>query len=222
MDRKELIIIGIVAVAIVAVAATFLFNPSNDPSYTVIDILGDGVIGDNGTIYVKLTDGNKNSLSGKTIHIKIVDKNGTVVYSQDTKTHATGVAIFKPGNLTPGEYTIEASFDGDGNHSKSSVSEKLTVKAGYVEEDVDNSTFTDNGQTSSSTATSQSSSSQSYSSDSYSQSSDNSQSSDSQSQDNSQDSDDGNPDQVIDENGNEVDNVIDENGNQVDPTQSET
>ena len=219
MDRKELIIIGIVAVALVAVAATFLFNPSNDPSFTVIDILGDGVIGDNGTIYVKLTDGNKNSLSGKTIHVEIVDKNGTVVYSQDGKTHATGVAIFKTNNLTPGEYTIKASFDGDGNHSKSSVSEKLTIKAGYVEEDVDNSTFTDDGQSSSST-TSQSSSSSSDSSDSY--SSDNSQSSDSQSQDNTQDSDDGDPNQVIDENGNPVEPVIDENGKEVTPSDTNT
>lgn len=222
MDRKELIIIAIVAVAIVAVVATFMFNPSNDPKYTVIDILGDGVIGDNGTIYVKLTDGNKNSLSGKTVHVKIVDKNGTVVYSQDAKTHATGVAIFKTSNLTAGEYTIEASFDGDGNHTKSSVSEKLTVKSGYVEEDVDNSTFTNDTQTSDNAATSQSSSSSSDSSNSYSQSYDNSQSSDSQNQETTTDSDEGDPDQVIDENGNEVDSVIDENGNEVDPTQSET
>ena len=213
IDKKELIFIGVIIIVVAAIAA-FTAAPSNAKD-TEISILGDGVVGDNGTVYIKLTNGEKAALSGKTLHVKITGKNDKVVYDNSIKTHATGVGIVKLKNMSSGDYKITVTFDGDANNTAKSVSQKLKVKSGYVQEDVDNSTlFTpaelaEIERTESDSASSDVSSSDSYSdSNSYSNS-------DSQSSDDTSSSSDEGDGGLIDENGNEVEEVIDEDGHVV-------
>lgn len=208
MDRKELVIAGIVVVIAVIVAGV-IFAPSDVAKNTTLDILNKGDFGENSTIYIKLTDDEKNALSDETVHVKLTDKNGNVVYEENVKTHATGVGLAKLSNITAGEYELNVTFDGEGNYTGCSISKKITVKGEVVEDIVDNSTLiedtladTDN------TANQQSSSSQSQSyTPSYSSSSStgSSSSSSSSSSEYSSYDVDGNPTlPEYDEDGNEV------------------
>lgn len=181
MDKKELIIAGIVVVIAVTVAG-IIFAPSDVAKHTTLDILNKGDYGENSTVYIKLTDDEKNALSDKTVHVTLKDKSGKVVYKKTVKTHATGVGLAKLSNVSAGEYDLNVTFDGDGNYTGCSISQKITVKGEVVEDIVENSTLiqdtlADNDDGSQDT---QSSQSQSYT-PSYSQSSSRSSSSSSSS-----------------------------------------
>ena len=212
MDKKELIIIGIVAVIFIVVAGVML-SPSTGAKDTELKMLNNGTIGENGTIYIKLTDAQKQSLADKPITVKITDKNGKEVLSKTVKTHVTGVAIVKLAKMSPGSYEVKVSYDGDNNYTASSLKEKINVKSGYVEEDINMTEMigsdTDTTDTQTAPADTSTDSYNSYTpvyTDTSQDSSDTS----------SDDGDDGNT--VIDENGNEAETVIDENGNEVPET----
>ena len=135
MDKKELIIIGIVVVIFIVIASIML-SPSNGAKDTELKMLNNGTLGENGTIYIKLTDAQKQSLADKPVTVKITDKSGKEVLSKTVKTHVTGVAIVKLAKMSPGEYEVKVSYDGDNNYTASSLKEKINVKSGYVEEDI--------------------------------------------------------------------------------------
>ena len=211
MDKKEYVIIGIVIIIAIAVAG-IIFSSPNSAKNTQIQILNNGSIGENGTIYIKLTDMEKNSLGDKPIKVSIIDKKGKAVYTKELKTHVTGMALVKVENITPDTYTINVTFNGDANYSSSSVSKKINIVSGHVEEQL-NATSEDLQAINIEQAqdSQQNTYTPVYSTDtSYTPSSSSSQQSSSDSRDTS--SDDGG---VIDENGNAVDPVIDENGNEV-------
>lgn len=215
MEIKDIIIFAVIII-IVAFVASFILSPSADAKYTSLEILNKGDFGENSTLYVKLADNDKTALSDKTLHVKILNKKGKTVYDKNVKTHATGVGLAKLENLTPGEYTVNVTFDGDGNYSGSSISQKIKVKGGEVEDVVDNSTLInetiqdaiDSGDTDAQTYTPQ------QQQQSYSQSYTPSQ----QQQQSSQSSDSGSSDTYIDENGNEMLPEYDEDGKEIDPT----
>lgn len=211
MDKKEYVIIGIVIIIAIAVAG-IIFSSPNSAKNTQIQILNNGSIGENGTIYIKLTDMEKNSLGDKPIKVSIIDKKGKAVYTKELKTHVTGMALVKVENITPDTYTVNVTFNGDANYSSSSVSKKINIVSGHVEEQL-NATSEDIQAINIEQAqdSQQNTYTPVYSTDtSYTPSSSSSQQSSSDSRDTS--SDDGG---VIDENGNAVDPVIDENGNEV-------
>lgn len=184
MDKKELMIGGIIVVVAVVVAS-IVFAPTTEAQTSTLSILNKGDIGENGTIYVKLTDTQNMSLSGKTVHIKISDSKGKAVFEQDATTHATGVAIAKLKDMASGNYTLEVSFDGDANFTESSISKKIHIAGEVTEEIVDDAalieqTIQDSDDLQDSQVYQDSSYSQSYT-PSYSQSSQSSSSSSSSS-----------------------------------------
>ena len=207
MDKKELIILGILAV-IAAVAIWFMyFSPVESAAdYSMLNIIGDGTIGENGTVYAKLANGENVALRDKEVHITVKDSNGSVVFEDSSKTYVNGVVNFKLTNVSAGKYDVNITFDGDENFTSCGVSENLTIKAGEVEEDVPDE-IVESVETADTSTQDSSSSQSSYSTPSYSQS----YSSDSYSS-----SDDvGSADNYYDENGNQVTPTYDENGNEI-------
>ena len=198
MEFQEIIIAGVIII-VAALIISFIFTPASSSHDTNIQILNKGDFGSNSTIYIKLTDNEKTSLSERTVHVQLTDKNGTVVYKKDVKTHATGVAMAQLNDVSPGNYTLDIKFDGDSNYTASGVSKQITVSGGVVRDTIDNSTL-DNA-TLRDIETSQSQSQTSYYTPSSSSSS-------------SSSSDDDLP--SYDENGNEILPVYDENGKEVD------
>ena len=140
MDKKELIIIGVIII-VIAIVAIFTYAPSNEEVHaSELIILNNNTLGNGSTLYVKLTSKDNVSLSDKTIHITVKDKNKTTVADTSAKTHMTGVAVVKLNSLSDGDYEIIASFEGDENYTACNVSKKITVGDGYVEEDLSNYT----------------------------------------------------------------------------------
>ena len=205
MEFKEIIIAGVIII-VAAFIISFIFTPASGSHDTNIQILNNGDFGSNSTIYIKLTNNEKTSLSERTVHVQLKDKNGTVVYKKDVKTHATGVAMAQLNDVSPGNYTLDVKFDGDSNYTASSVSKQVTVSGSVVRDTIDNSTL--DAATIQDIATSQS-----QSSTSYTPSSDSSSSSSSSSDSSSSSSDDDLP--TYDENGNEYLPIYDENGKEV-------
>ena len=205
-----MIIIGGIIVAIAIVAAFMLFSPNNDSGYSKIDIIGDGNVPENGTLNVKLENGQNIALKDKNITITIKDSKGKVVFNKTAKTFVNGVANVKLTNLSPGEYNVNATFNGDENYTASSVSEKIKIVAGESDDAGDENT-TDVVADDTTTPTSDSSSS--YSSQSSSSSSSYRPSSSSSSSSSSDSSDNGV--YYTDENGNPAEGYIDEDGNEV-------
>ena len=212
MEIKD-IIIFVVVVIVAAVIASFIFSPSSDAHDTNIQLLNKGDFGSNSTVYIKLTDTEKNSLSNKTVHVQLIDKKGKVVYNKSIDTHTTGVGMAKLSNISAGEYTLNITFDGDKNYTGCSLSKKITVEGGEVEDVIDNSTLDaadlqDIADTQAQQQQDSQQSSQSYTPQNYDSGSDSSQSS----------SSDSGYDTYYDADGNEMDVVIDPDGNQIDPT----
>ncbi len=207
MDEQRLIIIGVIVVILAVIAGVLLTSSSHDPGDSILDILGDGTIPVNGTVDVKLTNGEGVALRDKTVHISVVDKNGKEVFKKDATTYANGIANIKLSGVAAGKYNVNVTFDGDSNFTASSVSEEISIKGAPAEDahnDTDNATASDTADENQDTADSQQTySSQSDSSSYYSSSSDSSS------------YDDGSSSDVVDEDGNSVDVVIDENGKEV-------
>ncbi len=210
---KDLFIFGIIII-IAAIALSFILAPSSDAHDTSIQILNKGDLGSNSTVYVKLTDLNKNSLSNETVHVKLLDKKGKVVYDKSIKTHTTGVGMAKLANVSAGEYTLNVTYDGDENYTGCSLSKKVTIKEGEVEDVIDNSTLDAADLQDIADSQAQDQDSQYYS-PSYSPQSYDSQSDQSQSQD------DGGDDVYIDIDGNEYLPDIDIDGSEI-VTEEET
>ncbi len=170
MDKKELIILGIIAVVAVVIAAIIL-APQIDAKSTSIEILNEKNIGENGTLYIKLKDNEKGALANQSVHIKLTDKKNKVIYEKTVKTHTTGVAIVKLKNVTGGDYNINITYDGDANFTGCSLSQKITVQGEVVDDPIANSTLIqqtlaeDNQDNNDDSQDSQSSSDSSYSSD---------------------------------------------------------
>ena len=165
MEFQEIIIAGVIII-VAALIISFIFSPTSEASDTSIQILNKGDLGSNSTIYIKLTDHEKTSLSGRTVHVQLKDSNGTVVYNKDVETHATGVAMAKLSDVNTGNYTLNVTFDGDSNYTASSVSKQVSVNGGVVKDVIDNSTL-DNATIQDITNSQSQSSSSSSSSSSY-------------------------------------------------------
>ena len=128
MDKKMMIIVGgIIAIAIVA--AFMLFSSGHDAGYSKIDIIGDGTVAENGTLNVKLENGQNIALKDKPITVTLKNSKGKVVFNKTVKTFVNGVANVKLTNVSAGEYDVNATFGGDNNYTGSSVSEKIKIVA---------------------------------------------------------------------------------------------
>ena len=103
--KKIIIILGIILAVLLAIAAVFTLFPSESSEVnnsTNLDILGNGTIGENGTLNVKLSNGEGIALRDKQINVVVKDENGSVVFEDSAQTHVNGVANVKVENVTPG------------------------------------------------------------------------------------------------------------------------
>lgn len=167
--NRIIIILGIILAVLLAIAAFFTFFPSDsaDINATNLDILGNGTIGENGTLNVKLSNGEGIALRDKQINVVIKDENGNVVFEDSAQTQVNGVANVKVENVSPGEYEVTVAFEGDENYSSCNITEKLIIAEGVVDEDADSDEGADDAADSDADSGSQASSS-SYSGRSYS------------------------------------------------------
>lgn len=77
------------------------------------------------SLVVVLTDGHGVAIPNETINIKLKDKD-RIIIDEDIATDSKGKAKFKMDEK--GKYSVECSFDGNGQFASSSTAGKITVK----------------------------------------------------------------------------------------------
>ena len=136
MIKRLLIALGVLVV-VAAVLGLFMIFPSDEgiDKTSNIEILGNGTIGVNGTLNVKLSSGDGVALKDKTVHVSVKDQDGNVVFEDSAQTRVNGVANIRISDVSAGEYEVNVTFDGDNNYTGSSIVKKLIIDEGVVEED---------------------------------------------------------------------------------------
>ena len=124
METKNLILIcATIIICVAIVAGVFVF--SNKTSTTLIEDSHSTITIGN-KYSVSLIDAKGNKLSNKTISFAFTNKNGVTEYYEGL-TDEKGMAKLKI-DLSPGEYTANASFFGDDKFEPSSAAQKIKVK----------------------------------------------------------------------------------------------
>jgi hypothetical protein len=126
-DNKIIIMLLCIIIAILVVGVIVFSQAANeDTSLSIADkkiTVGDSLV-------VKLTDGDGNAIANQTVKVKITDKDGAVI-DEDITTNSKGNAKFKMEQK--GEYSVECSFDGNGQYASSSTAGDIKVKKAATE-----------------------------------------------------------------------------------------
>lgn len=124
MDKKIIVIIGIIIVAVVIAALFLNFNVSKED--TKIKMLSNSSLNEDSSIKIRLTDLNKTPISNQTVNIKIINKKGNVdEYS--VKTDDKGFAKLKLNKIKPGTYIVNFTYDGNDKYSSCNLSKKIKI-----------------------------------------------------------------------------------------------
>lgn len=107
--------------------------------------MGNGSIHENGTIGIKLTNGENTALKNKTVHVCVKDSEGKIVVDKTAKTYVSGVVGVGLTNVSAGEYDVNVTFEGDENYTSSSVSQKLKIIAGESDDGGLDTDYDENG-----------------------------------------------------------------------------
>lgn len=131
MDKKILeIIVLIVAVAVI-VTLFLSFGVSKED--TKINMMNDYSLNENSSIEIKLTDLNKTPISNQIIYIKIINEEGNVdEYSVETNYNGDGK--LELNKISPGNYTVNCTYEGNDKYNPSNLSMKITIVEDVPEE----------------------------------------------------------------------------------------
>lgn len=150
MEAKNIIIILLVIAVILAVALGVMFlSPGNAKQDCKIAITSNKTLYEGDNLTVKLTDLNQTPLKNKTVKILIKDKDEKTVFAKTLKTNDNGKVRAKL-NLSEGDYSVNATFEGNDNFTANSTTQKLTVEKVVEEQTVSQQPVADNSQSSNS------------------------------------------------------------------------
>lgn len=134
MENKNIIIILVVIIAILAVAigaVLFSSNFQKDPS--ILKITSEKSQNEGGKLSVILTDLSENPISKEIVNITVTDKNGKVVVDDVVKTDDKGKAKLNL-DLKKGKYDVTVTFAGNDKFAPDNATQKLTIKEEEVAE----------------------------------------------------------------------------------------
>ena len=128
MENKNIIIIMLVIIAILAVVAGAMFlQITNAKEPTTVKITSNKTLYEGEDITLKLTNLNKTPLSKEKVKITVKNSKGKVVANKTVKTNGKGNAKLDL-DLKKGKYNLTASYDGNENYTGNNTTQKLTIK----------------------------------------------------------------------------------------------
>ena len=146
MENKNIIIILIVIIAILAAAIGFaMFNPMHTKEPTKIKITSDKEQYEGGELSIQLTDLNKTPISKEVVNITITNSKGKVVVDDVVKTNSKGKAKLDL-DLKKGKYNVTVTYGGNENYTGNNTTQKLTIKEEVVKAEPASSSTTSNTQ----------------------------------------------------------------------------
>lgn len=128
MENKNIIIIMLVIIAILAVVAGAMFlQITNAKEPTTVKITSNKTLYEGEDITLKLTNLNKTPLSKEKVKITVKNSKGKVVANKTVKTNGKGNAKLDL-DLKKGKYNVTVVYDGNDNFTGSNATQKLTIK----------------------------------------------------------------------------------------------
>ena len=128
MENKNIIIILVAAVVVLAVVAGVMFMQSDNAKVpTKVKITSDKEQYEGGKLKVQLTDLNKTALSKQKVKVIVKNKKGKVVVNETVKTNSKGKANLDL-DLKKGEYKVNVTYNGNENYTGNSTKQKLNIK----------------------------------------------------------------------------------------------
>ena len=132
MNYNNIIITLTIILVIIVVIGIFVFNPFISKTNSNISITSNNELTDGNEFRISLTDVNGNPLSNQTVNITFIGANG-VTSQKKVTTDETGNGVIVLSGLIGGQYTVNASYDGNNHYSASSTSQQLTIKEKVVQ-----------------------------------------------------------------------------------------
>ena len=133
MENKNIIIILVAVIIVLAVVAGFMFlQSSNAKEPTKVKITSDKEQYKDGKLKIQLTDLNKTPISKEIVNITITNKKGKVVVDDVVKTDKKGKAKIDL-DLKKGKYAVNVTYGGNENYTGNSTTQKLKIKEEIVE-----------------------------------------------------------------------------------------
>ena len=128
MENKNIIIIMLVIIALLAVVAGAMFlQIANAKEPTAVKITSNKTLYEGEDITLKLTNLNKTPLSKEKVKITVKNSKGKVVANKTVKTNGKGNAKLDL-DLKKGKYNVTVVYAGNDNFTGSNVTQKLTIK----------------------------------------------------------------------------------------------
>ena len=127
MENKNIIIILIAIIVVLAVVAGVMFMQPAAKEPTKVKITSDKSQYEGGKVTIQLTDLNKTAISKEKVNITITNKKGKVVINETIKTNSKGKAKLDL-DLKKGNYTVNVTYGGYENYTGNNTTQKLTIK----------------------------------------------------------------------------------------------
>lgn len=128
MENKNIIIIMLVIIAILAVVAGAMFlQITNAKEPTAVKITSNKTLYEGEDVTLKLTNLNKTPLSKEKVKITVKNSKGKVVANKTVKTNDKGNAKLDL-DLKKGKYNVTVVYAGNDNFTGSNATQKLTIK----------------------------------------------------------------------------------------------
>ena len=128
MENKNIIILLVVIIAILAIVVGVMFTQSiHAKEPTKVKITSNKTLYEGKDLTIKLTDLNKTALSKEKVNITIKNSKGKVVANKTVKTNDKGNAKLDL-NLKKGKYDVVVSYGGNENYTGNNTTQKLTIK----------------------------------------------------------------------------------------------
>ena len=126
MDYNKIIIMLLIVIVVIIVAGIMIFGPfakeSANLSVTTNNVLYDG---DNFGISLIGKDGK--AIVNASVDVKIIDANGGV-NPQVITTDEKGEGLLQLKGLTPGNYVVNVTYNGDNHYNKNNTSQNIEFK----------------------------------------------------------------------------------------------
>ncbi len=145
MENKNIIIILIAIIVVLAVVAGVMFMQPAAKEPTKVKITSDKEQYEGGELSIQLTDLNKTPISKEVVNITITNSKGKVVVDDVVKTNSKGKAKLDL-DLKKGKYNVTVTYGGNENYTGNNTTQKLTIKEEVVKAEPASSSTTSNTQ----------------------------------------------------------------------------
>lgn len=124
-DNDKIIIILLAVIVALLVASIVILNPFKTDS--VITVTSADELNEGDELSILLTDSKSQAIANQNVQIIFRDSNGGVTQKSAT-TNAEGVGVISLSDLSAGQYSVNATYEGNSSYRPSATSQNLNIK----------------------------------------------------------------------------------------------